>query len=143
MNNSNGSNVTEKVKLSVGPDGGVKESKEFVISTPEKLIDPMFKPNKNFVLIDPIPAKETKTKSGLILPEDKEPMGIVVAVGDLAKEEYQVGDIVLLDSPNQTLYFINGHAYISVYGSTIIGKYLNVKVTKDGTYTPIEYAVQG
>lgn len=45
-----------------------------------------FRPHKDYILIQPLPPKETKTKSGIIVPTDQintflQPIGLVHQVG--------------------------------------------------------------
>lgn len=125
------SNVNEKLKLSVAPNGDLKQTTQYEVTTPLKLMKVGFIPQKNTVLVDPIPMVDKKTLSGIVLPPDQEPRGIIVAVGKDVTD-YVPGDVVLMGNPKCPLYFIDGHMYAVEYESGIIGKYSNYKMTSDG-----------
>lgn len=78
-----------------------------------------FTPKNGRLLIKP-DAKETKTASGLILPEssvDKPTTGVIVK----GNEEYKEGDRVLFNKFTYDEFQLDGETYYTVDGKFILG----------------------
>lgn len=79
------------------------------------------------VLIQPL-EQESKTKSGLLLPEtakEKPQTGLVVAVGDDEEVKLKVNDKVLFAKYTGTEFKMDGTEYLLLECSDVLAKFLN------------------
>jgi chaperonin GroES len=79
------------------------------------------------VLIQPL-EQESKTKSGLLLPEtakEKPQTGLVVAVGDDEEVKLKVNDKVLFAKYTGTEFKMDGTEYLLLESSDVLAKFLN------------------
>jgi len=80
----------------------------------------MLKPNKKYIIVEPI-KQETKTESGIILPDTKEKTnsGKVITIGG-NEPEYGVGDTVIYKEWSAVEYNSKDKKYLIIKKEDII-----------------------
>lgn len=89
--------TNERSKLEINQDGILKETgKQLDVSKIDKLISVNFEPKNGWIVLQPLPDKETVTKSGLIIPGSKKEMKAAV-IATKNDSEYKRGQVVMID----------------------------------------------
>jgi hypothetical protein len=91
-------NLKEKSKLAVGEDGILKETgvKEISVNDYNELIEVNYEPKNNWLVLQPLPAKELKTTSGLIVSAGKMEFKCAIVAAP-KNSEYVRGQVVRID----------------------------------------------
>lgn len=116
----------EKDQLIVGKDGIIETTgnKVFDVSDIKELLTINYIPSKFEVVVQPLPDKETKTSTGLILPGSKNEIRAIVVVPSKESEEngYKRGQVVRLDKGMFTKYNAQGQSMVEIPVDYIDGK---------------------
>jgi hypothetical protein len=87
----------ERAKLVVDQDGMLQETKEKQIDVNDikELLSVDFEPKNSWIALQPLPEKEVKTNTGIILGSKKEFKCAVIQAS--ATSEYKRGQVVMID----------------------------------------------
>lgn len=125
----------EKPALAVDKDGNLQEvGKQIDVESFKELLEVQATPVNNWVFLQPLPTKEIKTNSGIVLSEgNKEFKCAIVAV--CKDSQYKRGQVINLDQsmlPRDlaAVYYINNKPIMKVPEHLIIAVYDNIDLSQ-------------
>lgn len=126
--------MKEKAKLQVGPNGILEETgvKQIDANDYQELIEINYEPKNNWIVLQPLPSKELKTNTGIIVSAGK--MEFKCAIVASSVDTYKRGQVVRID-PNMfggdgpRADYIEGKPILDCPEHFIKGVYTNIDLS--------------